>query len=79
MAALVQQLSLSIGIGLSAVILDLLRLGGIRPEAGGFSITFGIVGSLVLVSALQFAVLPRNAGNELVGQARRRRPEDPKA
>ena len=77
-AALVQQLSLSVGIGLSAIILDLLRLGGISPEGGGFSIAFGIVGSLVLVSALQFALLPPNAGNELVGQARRSREDTSK-
>lgn len=70
-AALIQQLSLSFGIGFSAVLLDILRGIGIPPEEGGFSFGFAIVGAVMMSSALLFARLPADAGSEVANRPRR--------
>jgi EmrB/QacA subfamily drug resistance transporter len=72
-AAVAQQLSLSIGIGLAATLLDLVRGGETVPTAHDFVVPFAVVGLAVALSAIQFAMLSPDAGNEV---ASRRRPAD---
>ena len=71
LVSMAQQLSLSVGVGIGAMTLtasSILR-GGQRPELIDFSAAFLVVAALTAVSALMFARLPRNAGDEV---ARRR-------
>ena len=67
-STLMQQLSLSLGIGLSAMMLDLLRMSGLVPAEGGFSITFALVGAIIFVAAWQFSRLSQSAGSEVSGR-----------
>jgi EmrB/QacA subfamily drug resistance transporter len=64
-AAVGQQLSLSLGVGLAAMILYIAKPSGAPPTAGDFVIAFAVVGIVMLVSAVQFATLSPQAGDAL--------------
>jgi EmrB/QacA subfamily drug resistance transporter len=66
-----QQLSLSIGIGLAAMLLRLFRGSG-PLSAAAIAPAFVVVGAITLISLLFFVTLPRNAGSELNGGPSRR-------
>ncbi|MEI2387855.1 MFS transporter [Breoghania sp. JC706] len=84
-SAMVQQLSLSIGVSIAALILQLLPY--LRTEATAsetdYSIAFLFVGALVTASALAFARLEADAGQAVSGHAAtvggaHRPPSDPR-
>jgi hypothetical protein len=64
-ATVAQQLSLSIGIGLAALLLDLVRTPGAAPAPGDFVVPFSVIGLVVALSAVQFATLSPQAGEEI--------------
>jgi EmrB/QacA subfamily drug resistance transporter len=70
-ASVSQQVSLSVGVALGALILQAAR--GMNGEAQltlhDFSLAFWIVGSISAISALSFMRLPKSAGAELAGAA----------
>jgi len=66
-ASVAQQLSLSIGISLGAIMLDLVSRGG-ELTASSFRPAFLIVGFLSAVSAIPFFLLARDAGDEMSGR-----------
>jgi hypothetical protein len=76
LSAMGQQLAQSIGIGLAAVLLGLIRdLHGPGPlKAADVSPTFFIIGVLSLAGLFFFLPLPRDAGAEVSGKAAPRRP-----
>ncbi len=76
-ASVGQQLSLSIGVGLGALILHVVAAsrGGGAPAAADFAPTFLIVGGLSALAALVFARLPADAGAEVSGRAPTPAPE----
>ena len=65
-ASVAQQLSLSIGISLGAIMLELVSRGG-QLTAASFRPAFLIVGFLSAVSAIPFFLLARDAGDEMSG------------
>ena len=69
LAAVAQQLSLSIGIGTAALLLHLLTSlrGETLPGVTDFSTAFFIVAAIAASSTLVFATLPADAGAELSG------------
>jgi hypothetical protein len=78
-SAVVQQLSPSLGVGLAAMILGIVKPPGEALSAGDFVVPFGIITAIVALSAVQFAALSPDAGNEI--SSRKKRPtrvaEDP--
>jgi EmrB/QacA subfamily drug resistance transporter len=72
-ASMTQQLSLSIGVGLGALVLHVslgLRGGG-ELQAHDFLVAFLVVAASALLSALAFLPLPQSAGDEVSGHVRR--------
>ena len=67
-STIVQQLSLSVGVGLAAMILTLSRAPGAEPQAVDFILPFTVVGAVVALSAFIFAALPADAGNEVANR-----------
>jgi Na+/melibiose symporter-like transporter len=76
MSTMGQQLSQSIGIGMAAVLLhlSLIHAHSRHLSAGIIAPTFLVIGAVSLVSLLFFLPLPANAGAELHGSKRVRRP-----
>lgn len=68
-ASMVQQIALSVGIGLAAMILYLVRdpVAGVAPS--DFLIALALIGALVVGSAVNFARLPPDAGDEMANRA----------
>jgi EmrB/QacA subfamily drug resistance transporter len=66
-ASVAQQLSLSIGISLGAIMLELVSRGG-ELTASSFRPAFLVVGALSAVSAIPFFLLARDAGDEMSGR-----------
>jgi EmrB/QacA subfamily drug resistance transporter len=69
-AAVLQQLSGSIGIAVAALALDLMRAlyGGSSTDLAHFPAVFSLIAFLSLLSALIFARLPSDAGAGLIGR-----------
>jgi EmrB/QacA subfamily drug resistance transporter len=71
-ASVAQQLSLSAGVAVGALVLEFERLG--RPDstvvAGDFPAAFLLVAVIAASSALVFALLPKEAGASLASRAR---------
>jgi EmrB/QacA subfamily drug resistance transporter len=71
-ASVAQQLSLSAGVAVGALVLEFERLG--RPDstvvAGDFPAAFVLVAVIAASSALVFALLPKEAGASLASRAR---------
>jgi MFS family permease len=71
-ASVVQQLSLSAGVAIGALVLEVERMG--RPDssvvAGDFPLAFALVAAIAAGSALIFARLPKEAGASLSARAR---------
>jgi EmrB/QacA subfamily drug resistance transporter len=71
-ASVVQQLSLSAGVAIGALVLEVERMG--RPDsgvlAGDFPLAFLLVAAIAAGSALIFARLPKEAGASLSARAR---------
>jgi hypothetical protein len=67
-AAVAQQLSLSVGVGIAAMILNAVTPGVEPPRAGDFVVPFAVIGAIVALSALQFARLSPDAGNEVANR-----------
>ena len=71
-ASVAQQLSLSAGVAMGALVLEVQRLG--RPDAsvvaGDFPLAFVLVAAIAASSAFVFARLPKGAGANLSGRAR---------
>lgn len=69
-SSMMQQLSLSAGVALGALMLHLLSAGTeTRPSAWTFSVALGAVGCISILSALSFARLPRDAGRQMLTPA----------
>jgi MFS family permease len=72
-ASVAQQLSLSAGVAMGALVLELQRIG--RPDAsvgaGDFPLAFVLVAAIAASSALVFARLPKDAGANLSARARK--------
>jgi hypothetical protein len=66
--AVAQQLSLSIGVGLAAMVLNLVRPERAPPSAEDFVIPFAVIGLVVALSAIQFATLSPNAGSAVTAR-----------
>ncbi|MEK0081669.1 MFS transporter [Benzoatithermus flavus] len=69
-ASMMQQLSLSVGVGTGALLLhlSLAARGGARLAAGDFLSTFLIVAAISALSALAYMRLPPDAGAEVSGR-----------
>jgi hypothetical protein len=67
-AAVAQQLSLSIGVGLAALLLTLARGAGAALQPSDFVLPFLVITGIVLGATLQFASLSPEAGNELANR-----------
>ena len=63
-----QQMSLTIGIPISAGLLHLMRRDHALPSPGNFSVAFLVVAGLSLLSGPVSLLLPRNAGAEMSGR-----------
>ena len=74
LASMMQQLSLSIGVGIGAMTLHftLTAAGRTLPAAGDFALAFGVVGASAALSALAFLRLPHDAGSEISGRVKLR-------
>lgn len=72
-ASVVQQLSLSAGVAVGALVLEVQRLGRheLTVEAGDFPLALLLVALLAASSALVFARLPKGAGATLSARAQR--------
>jgi EmrB/QacA subfamily drug resistance transporter len=72
-ASVAQQLSLSAGVAVGALMLEIQRMGrdDIRVEAGDFPLAFVLVALLAASSTFVFARLPKGAGATLSAHARR--------
>ena len=74
LSAVVLQLSISMGITVGGLALQLMRIGGsdrIRPEQ--FTLPFAIVGAISMLSVLVYARLPRGLASDVAGRGRSRR------
>jgi hypothetical protein len=71
-ASVAQQLSLSAGVAVGALVLEFERMGRADPTvvAGDFPLAFFIVAVIAASSALVFARLPKGAGASLSARAR---------
>jgi hypothetical protein len=68
LASVAQQLSLSVGISVGAIALELtVGASGGTIGATSFVPAFIVVGVLTMLSAIPFALLARDAGRELSG------------
>jgi len=71
-ASVAQQLSLSAGVAVGALVLEVQRIG--RPDAsvvaGDFPLAFVLVAAIAASSAFVFARLPKGAGANLSARAR---------
>jgi EmrB/QacA subfamily drug resistance transporter len=74
LSAMMQQLSLSIGVGVGALTLHYTLAATDRslPAAGDFALVFGVVGASGALSALAFLRLPHDAGSEVSGRIKLR-------
>ena len=70
LSSMLQQLSLSVGVGVGALTLHytLQSAGRALPAPGDFAVAFGIVGIAAALSALCFLRLPHDAGSEISGR-----------
>jgi EmrB/QacA subfamily drug resistance transporter len=77
-ASVAQQLSISAGVAVGALVLELQRLGrhDINVETGDFPLAFGIVAVVAASSALIFMRLPKNAAATLSARVRKIGAED---
>jgi len=77
MSSVVQQISVSVGISVAAMTLELSRLsrGGGDLEVSDFSAAFVVVGLATAASVLLFLSLPKDAGHEVSGHRRRLSPD----
>ena len=68
-ASMVQQIALSVGIGLAAMILYLVRdpVAGVAPS--DFLIALALIGAMVVGSAVNFTRLPLDAGDEMANRS----------
>ena len=74
LSAVVLQLSISMGITVGSLALQLMRMGGsgrIRPDQ--FTLPFAIVGAISMLSALVYVRLPRGLASDVAGRRRSRR------
>lgn len=60
-----QQISLTVGIPISAFVLHLVRAGHVTPRPADFSAAFLVVASISLLASPVSLLLPRHAGREL--------------
>lgn len=67
-SSVMQQLSLSVGISIGAIVLELAVGGGIPAAPGDFTGAFLIVAGISASAALLFLTLPHNAGAEISGR-----------
>jgi hypothetical protein len=72
-ASVAQQLSLSAGVAIGALALELQRMGrhDTSVEADDFPLAFVLVSVIAASSAFIFARLPKDAGSNLSGRARK--------
>ncbi len=67
LTSVAQQLSISVGISIGAIVLEIATRGG-AITAGSFAPAFLIVGALAMTSAIPFYLLSRDAGDEMSGR-----------
>jgi EmrB/QacA subfamily drug resistance transporter len=74
LASMMQQLSLSLGIGIGALTLHYTveAAGRAVPQAEDFTLAFVLVGVMAALSALAFLRLPQDAGSEISGRIKLR-------
>lgn len=78
LSAVVQQFSLSLGVAAAAGTLEVVvALRGGALDAPAFSIAFFVVAAITALSALMFAALPGNAGEEVAGRLVEKAPRQP--
>jgi EmrB/QacA subfamily drug resistance transporter len=70
-ASVAQQLSLSAGVAIGALVLEIQRVGRheVSVEAGDFPLAFVVVAVIAATSAFIFARLPKDAGSSLSARA----------
>jgi hypothetical protein len=80
-ASVGQQLSMSAGVAVGALVLELQRLGrhDISVETGDFPLAFILVAVIAASSALVFMRLPKDAGATLSARARKVGAKEPAA
>ena len=66
-SSMAQQLSLSVGVGVAALVLHVAVGGAALPSAGDFLPAFFVVGGIAALSIFAFLRLPRAAGAEVSG------------
>jgi hypothetical protein len=71
-ASVAQQLSLSAGVAIGALVLEIQRHGRLdmAVQSSDFSTAFIVVGAISVASALIFMMLPKSAGASLSAPAR---------
>jgi hypothetical protein len=64
-----QQLGITLGISLSALVVDMSALWGgrLQPAESDFSVAFGLVAMVAMAALPYYLRLPRDAGEELSG------------
>ncbi|MEO8668170.1 MAG: MFS transporter, partial [Bauldia sp.] len=67
LTSVAQQLSISVGISIGAIVLDIATRGG-EITATSFAPAFLVVGALAMTSAIPFYLLARDAGDEMSGR-----------
>jgi hypothetical protein len=67
LTSVAQQLSISVGISIGAITLELTTGGG-AITASSFAPAFLVVGGLAVTSAIPFYLLARDAGDEMSGR-----------
>jgi MFS family permease len=74
LASMMQQLSLSLGVGIGALTLHytVKAAGRAVPQAEDFTLAFVLVGVMAALSALAFLRLPQDAGSEISGRVKLR-------
>ncbi|HSD92785.1 MAG TPA: MFS transporter [Methyloceanibacter sp.] len=77
-ASVAQQLSMSAGVAVGALVLEIQRLGrhDLGVEASDFPLAFLLVAAIAASSALVFARLPKDAGSSLSARAHQIRAEE---
>lgn len=77
MSSVIQQLSVSVGISLAAMSLELSRLtrGSHDLAVADFSVAFLVVGIATAAAVIPFILLPKDAGQEVSGHRRRLAPD----
>ncbi len=70
-ASVAQQLSLSAGVAIGALVLEAQRMGRADADvvAGDFPLAFVLVAAIAATSSLVFAMLPKGAGASLSARA----------